>query len=87
MLAIAKLLVVVPIGSLNDRVNVKYLLLVGKSLYLICAVLYFFAGFFRIRELLLVATLLNGFASGITFTTYHSFYGKYSTKQNQAQMF
>jgi MFS family permease len=87
ILALAKLALVIPIGNLNDHVNVKYLLLLGKILYVICAILFFFAGLFLSRELLLVATLLNGFASATTFTTYRSYYGKNARKGNQNQIF
>jgi MFS family permease len=67
--------------------NVKYLLLFGKILYVFCALLYFFAGLFFSRELLLMATLLNGFASATTFTTYRSYYGKSANKSDQNQVF
>jgi MFS family permease len=67
--------------------NVKYLLLFGKILYVFCALLYFFAGLLFSPELLLIATLLNGFASATTFTTYRSYYGKSATKNNQNQVF
>ncbi|GHW02698.1 hypothetical protein AGMMS50249_4840 [candidate division SR1 bacterium] len=87
VLALSKLLIVIPIGSLNDRVNVKYLLLIGKILYFICGILFFLAGLLHTWVLLLFATIFCGFASGITFTTYQSFYGKNSTKSNHTQIF
>ncbi|MDR0860928.1 MAG: MFS transporter [Candidatus Peribacteria bacterium] len=87
ILALAKLALVIPIGNLNDRMNIKYLLLIGKILYVFCAVLFFFAGLMMSRELLILATLLNGFASATTFTTYRSYYGKTANKHNQTQIF
>jgi MFS family permease len=87
VLALAKLALVIPIGNLNDHMNVKYLLLIGKILYVICAVLFFFAGLMMSWELLILATLLNGFASATTFTTYRSYYGKTAKKHNQSQIF
>ena len=87
ILALTKLIFVIPIGNLNDHVNVKYLLLLGKILYVFCALLYFFAGILLSRELLLLATLLNGVASATTFTTYRSYYGKNAKKGNQNQVF
>jgi MFS-type transporter involved in bile tolerance (Atg22 family) len=87
VLALAKLMLVIPIGNLNDHANVKYLLLLGKILYIFCALLYFFAGLFLSWELLLCATLLNGFASATTFTTYRSYYGKNAKKGNHNQIF
>jgi MFS family permease len=80
-------MLVIPIGNMNDHENVKYLLLIGKILYIICAILFFFAGIFLSWELLLCATLLNGFASATTFTTYRSYYGKNARKSNQNQVF
>jgi hypothetical protein len=49
ILALAKLALVIPIGNLNDHANVKYLLLLGKILYVFCALLYFLAGMFLSR--------------------------------------
>lgn len=87
ILALAKLVLVVPIGNLNDHMNAKYLLLIGKILYVFCAVLFFFAGLMMSWELLILATLFNGFASATTFTTYRSYYGKTANKHNQSQVF
>jgi MFS family permease len=87
VLALAKLVLVIPVGNLNDHAQVKYLLLLGKMLYVCCALCYFFAGLWLSRELLLAATLLNGFASATTFTTYRSYYGKNARKNNQNQIF
>lgn len=87
ILALSKLFVVIPVWSLNDRVNVKYLLLLGKILYLVCWILFFLAWMFVKWELLLMAIVFCGFASGITFTTYHSLYAKYSNKSNHTQIF
>ncbi|MDR3168471.1 MAG: MFS transporter [Candidatus Peribacteria bacterium] len=87
ILALAKLVLVIPIGNLNDHMNIKYLLLIGKILYVVCAVLFFFAGLMMSWELLILATLLNGFASATTFTTYRSYYGKIAKKHNQNQIF
>ena len=87
ILALAKLLFVIPIGNMNDHTNVKYLLLMGKILYVCCAILYFYAGLLMSWEVLLVATLLNGFASATTFTTYRSYYGKNANKRNNSQVF
>ncbi|MDR0607427.1 MAG: hypothetical protein LBG52_03570 [Candidatus Peribacteria bacterium] len=53
ILALAKLALVIPIGNLNDHMNTRYLLLIGKILYVICAVLFFFAGLMVSRELLI----------------------------------
>jgi MFS-type transporter involved in bile tolerance (Atg22 family) len=87
LLALMKLAFVIPIGNMNDHVNVKYLLLLGKILYVFCALLYFFAGLMSSWELLVLAVLLNGIASATTFTTYRSYYGKNAKKGNHSQVF
>jgi MFS-type transporter involved in bile tolerance (Atg22 family) len=87
VLAAAKLLFAIPVGNINDYANVKHLLLLGKILYVFCALLYFFAGIFLSGPLLLCAVLLNGFASATTFTTYRSYYGKNAKKHNETQVF
>lgn len=83
----AKLLLSIPIGNMNDHANIKYILLLGKILYVIAAICFFFAGLRMAREWLIIATLLNGFASAMTFTTYRSYYGKNASKKNQTQIF
>ncbi|MBO4203852.1 MFS transporter [bacterium] len=87
ILALAKLLFVVPVGELNDRVHSKHLLLLGKILYVVCAFFFFFAGFWHSWECLLVAVIFNGFANAITFTTYRSYYAKHSTQFTRTQVF
>ena len=86
ILAITKLLFVIPIWRMNDRVNVKYILLIGKILYVFCWLAFFLAWIFHSWILLIVATALNGFASATTFTTYRSYYAKKATKSDNAQI-
>jgi len=41
ILALAKLVFVIPVGNINDHANIKYILLLGKVFYVVCALLYF----------------------------------------------
>ena len=86
ILAFTRLLFVIPVGKMNDYVNVKYILLVWKILYVFCGLLFFLAWIFHSRVLLVLATILNGFANATTFTTYRSYYSKNATKSNNVQV-
>jgi MFS family permease len=72
---------------MNDRANIKYLLLLGKVLYIFAALLFFLAGLTESWIMLVTATVLNGFASATTFTSYRSYYGKNAKKHNHSQVF
>ena len=86
LLAFIKLLFVVPIWRMNDKVNVKYILLMWKILYVFCGLLFFLAWIFHSRILLVIATILNWIANSTTFTTYRSYYAKQTTKSDNAQI-
>ena len=86
LLAFVKLLFVVPIWRMNDKVNVKYILLMWKILYVFCGLLFFLAWIYQSRILLTIATVLNGFANATTFTTYRSYYAKKATKTDNTQI-
>ena len=86
VLAFVKLIFTIPIWRMNDRLNVKYILLVWKILYAICGLLFFLAWILHSRILLLFAAIFNGIANSTTFTTYRSYYSKKSTKVDNAQV-
>ena len=86
VLAFVKLLFTIPIWRMNDRLNVKYILLVWKILYAVCGLLFFLAWILHSRILLLFAAIFNGIANSTTFTTYRSYYSKKSTKVDNAQV-
>lgn len=86
ILAVTKLFFVIPIWKMNDRINIKYMLLVWKILYVFCWLAYFFAGIFHSWILLIIATILNGTANATTFTTYRSYYAKKSTKSDHTHI-
>ena len=86
VLAFVKLIFTIPIWRMNDRLNVKYILLVWKILYAVCGLLFFLAWILHSRILLLFAAIFNGIANSTTFTTYRSYYSKKSTKVDNAQV-
>ena len=86
LLAFVKLLFVVPIWRMNDKVNVRYILLMWKILYAFFGLLFFLAWIYQSRILLTIATVLNGFANATTFTTYRSYYAKKATKSDNTQL-
>jgi len=86
ILAVTKLFFVIPIWRMNDHVNVKYILLVWKVLYVVCGLLFFLSWIFHSWTLLTFASILNWFANATTFTTYRSYYAKKTTKSDNAQV-
>ncbi len=86
LLAFVKLLFVVPIWRMNDKLNVKYILLIWKILYALCWLFFFLAWIYHSWILLTIATILNGFGAAATFTTYRSYYAKKATKADNAQL-
>ncbi len=86
LLAFVKILFVVPIWRMNDKLNIKYILLLWKILYALCGLFFFLAWIYHSRFLLIIATVLNGFWAGATFTTYRSYYAKKSTKSDNSQI-
>lgn len=87
LLAVVKLLVVIPVGVMNDQGNTRYLLLLGKILYACSGFFYFLAGMEASAALLIVAVIFNGIASSTMFTTYRTLYGKKSQKNNRSKIF
>lgn len=86
ILAFIKLLFVIPIWRMNDRVNVKYILLMWKILYVCGWLLFFLAWILHSRVFLIFASIFNWIANATTFTTYRSYYAKKSTKADNAQI-
>ena len=86
ILAVVKLLFVIPIWRMNDRVNVKYILLMWKILYVCSWLLFFLAWISHSWILLIFASIFNGIANATTFTTYRSYYAKNSTKSDNAKI-
>lgn len=87
LLALTKLIIVIPVGIMNDQGNSRYLLLRGKLMYAISGLFYFLAGMETSREFLIIAVILNGIASSTMFTTYRTLYGKKSQQHNRSKVF
>ncbi len=86
LLAFVKLLFALPIWRMNDKVDVKYILLMWKIWYVFCGFLFFLSWIYHSWILLIVATILNWIANSTTFTTYRSYYAKKTTKSDNAQI-
>lgn len=86
ILAVVKLLFVLPVWKMNDCVNVKYILLMWKILYVCSWTLFFLSWILHSRILLVFAAIFNGIANATTFTTYRSYYSKQSTKTDNAKV-
>ena len=87
LLAIVKLLVVVPVGVMNDQGNTSYLLLLGKLTYALSWWLYFLAWVNQSAWRLISAVIANGIASSMMFTSYRSIYWKKGQARNRSKIF
>lgn len=72
IVAALKLLLSIPVGFLNDKINPKYLLIFSKIIYIAVGVLYVLAGVQESVHLLMLGIVFNGIASPILFTTNQS---------------
>ena len=86
ILAAVRLIFVIPIGRMNDRINTKSILFIWKILYVLCGLFFFLAWIYHSRFLLTIATIINGFANAITVTTYRSYYAKKASKKDNSQI-
>jgi MFS family permease len=82
-----KLLVNLPIGSLDGKVDERRVIRMGKILYAMSGILYFGAGAIQSVPLLLVAFVINGFANPMVFTTTQSYIRQYSSKATSCRVF
>ncbi|MFZ2151136.1 MAG: MFS transporter [Candidatus Absconditicoccaceae bacterium] len=87
ILAISKMIFSIPVGDLDDRGDIRYILFTGKVLYILCGFLYFFAGIFGSLIVLIIAVIINGFATATSFTTYQSYIREHSNKHNRCSVF
>jgi len=72
-LSFIRMFFTIPIGKLNDHVNMKSIIFLSKFFYVIAGLLYFFAGTFASLTILIIAVVFNWFASATIFTTYNSY--------------
>ena len=87
ILAISKMIFSIPVWDLDDRWDIRYILFTGKVLYILCWFLYFFSGVFGSLIVLIIAVIINGFATATSFTTYQSYIREHSNKHNRCSVF
>ncbi len=68
-----RLLFSLPIWELNDNTDRKSVIFLSKMMYIICWLLFFFAGILKNPWILLGAVIFNGIASATLFITYESY--------------
>lgn len=84
LLPLSKLLFALPIWELNNNTNRKYVIFFSKIIYVLSSLFYFSAWIFKNPRILLIAVVLNGFASATLFVTYES-YIRATTDKNRSE--
>ena len=87
LLALSKLFFTLPIGTVDDHSDMKSIIVLSKVFYVFAWFLYFAAWMFMSVHLLLIAVILNGFASATLMTTYQTFVREHSRKSNRSTVF
>lgn len=87
ILSLGKMIFSIPVGEVDDHANLKSVLLLSKLVYVVTWLLYFIAGMTHSIALLIVAVLLNGFATATLLTTYQAFIRKHSKKNTRGAVF
>lgn len=76
ILSLSKMFFSIPVGEVNNHANLKSVLFLSKFVYVIMGIVYVLAGIYSSVPLLILAVLLNGFATASLFTTYQTFIRK-----------
>ncbi len=87
LLSLGKMIFSVPVGELDDHANLKSVLFLSKWIYVITWLFYFMAGIQKSRILLMIAVILNGFATASLMITYQSFIRKHSKQHLRGKIF
>lgn len=87
VLSLGKMFFSIPVGKIDDHANLKSVLFLSKWVYVITWLLYFIAGILRSPIVLLIAVILNGFATASLLITYQSFIRKHSRKNIRGTIF
>lgn len=87
VLSIGKMFFSIPIWEVDDHANLKSVLFLSKWAYVITGIFYFIAGILKSPVLLILAVLLNGFATAAMLTTYQAFIRKHSKKNARGAVF
>lgn len=69
LLALTKLFFSIPIWVLDNKINSKTILIVGKMMFVIAGLMYFAAGLFGVPWLMVFAILVHGLATPMVFNT------------------
>lgn len=87
ILSLGKMLFSIPVGEVDDHANIKSVLFLSKWAYVITWLLYFVAGILKSPSVLVIAVVLNGFATATLLTTYQTFIRKHSKKNTRGAIF
>lgn len=69
LLAFIKLFFSVPTGILDNKMNSKTILIVGKSIFVLSGILYFLAWYFSLPFIVILAIFAQGIATPMVFNT------------------
>lgn len=87
ILSVGKMFFSLPIGEIDDHANLKSVLFLSKSIYVVMGILYVLAWIMDSVYLLIIAVLLNGLATAALFTTYQTFIRKYTRTETRWKSF
>jgi len=86
-LSTIKLLLNLPIGELDGRIDERKIIIGGKILYCLSAITMFLAGYWQSITFLLLTLPLFGIAYPMVYTTYQSYLRQHSNRRNASQVF
>ncbi len=75
-LSLSKMFFSIPIWEIDNHANLKSVIFLSKFVYMIMGIIYVFAGIYSSVVLLILAVLLNGFATASLFISYQTFIRK-----------
>lgn len=78
VLSVSKMFFSIPVGEIDNHANLKSVMFLSKFTYVIMGIIYVLAGIYGSVILLILAVLLNGFATSALFTTYQTFIRKHT---------
>ena len=87
ILSLGKMIFSIPVWEVDDHASLKSVLFLSKWVYVLTWLFYFLAGIFKAPVLLVIAVLLNGFATAALVTTYQAFIRKHSKKNIRGKVF
>lgn len=85
--AFLKMFFSLPIGKLNDHINLKSMIFFWKFLYIIAWLFYFLAWMFSSIYFLVIAVIFNGIAMPAVLNTYQTYIRLYVKNENRRRGF